>query len=64
MSDISVLLPPVRHWTGGSLVGDLPLHELMADEAMVAVLRSAGHSVTTFMQAWRGFATVPLGAAA
>lgn len=61
---VSVLPSPVRHWTGGGMVGDLPLHVLMTDEVMVAVLRSAGHTAATFMQQWRGFSAVPQVAAA
>jgi len=63
-SVISVLPSPLRHWTGGGMVGDLPLHVLMADEVMVTVLRSAGHTAATFLQAWRGRASFPHSAAA
>ncbi|QDO97064.1 hypothetical protein FNB15_07150 [Ferrovibrio terrae] len=55
---VSVLPSSVRHWTDGGMVGDLPLHVLLADEVMEAVLRSAGHTAATFLQQWRGFATV------
>ncbi|MCW0234333.1 MAG: hypothetical protein OJJ21_12105 [Ferrovibrio sp.] len=48
-----------RHRTDGGMAGELPLHILLADEAMEAVLRSAGHTATTFMQQWRGFAALP-----
>lgn len=53
---LRVRLSPVRHMTGRGLLGDLPLRVLLADEVMEAVLRSAGHTATTFLQECRGFA--------
>jgi hypothetical protein len=55
-SVLRVLPSPVSHLTGGGMVGDLPLHVLLADEVMEAVLRSAGHTAATFLQDCRGFA--------
>lgn len=48
-----------RHWTDGGMAGELPLHILLADEAMEAMLRSAGHTAATFLQQWRGSAALP-----
>jgi hypothetical protein len=61
---VSVLPSSVHHRTDGGVVGDLPLHILMADEVMMTVLRSAGHTAASFMQQWRGFTAVRQTAAA
>ncbi len=61
---VSLLPSSIQHRSDGGMIGDLPLHILMADEVMVTVLRSAGHTAASFMQQWRGFTAVRQAAAA